>query len=259
MKKKPVETTEETSLLKVLGNWDVLALGFGAMIGFGWVVLTGGLDRLRGLARSGAGDGRRRCDHGRGRPDVRRAHGGHAQGRRRAQLPASRHGPPRWSFVGSWGHRGRLRHHCGVRGRGSPENRLVPLSWPQPGSVVGGRGQRGLSHLGTGRCDRSGRHHHGQHPRCQVRGRDTDVRRRAAAGHRFDAGVRLLHRRLDRQHGTALHRRHGRLLRRARRGAVPVRRVRRHPAVRGGGEHPPPVRSDAWSSSPYSSPPSGMS
>ncbi|WP_028280389.1 APC family permease [Arthrobacter sp. H5] len=33
---------EEASLLKVLGNWDALALGFGAMIGFGWVVLTGG-------------------------------------------------------------------------------------------------------------------------------------------------------------------------------------------------------------------------
>lgn len=33
---------EDTSLLKVLGNWDALALGFGAMIGFGWVVLTGG-------------------------------------------------------------------------------------------------------------------------------------------------------------------------------------------------------------------------
>ncbi|TFB77550.1 APC family permease [Cryobacterium flavum] len=30
------------SLLKVLGNRDALALGFGAMIGFGWVVLTGG-------------------------------------------------------------------------------------------------------------------------------------------------------------------------------------------------------------------------
>jgi amino acid transporter len=33
---------EDVSLLKVLGNWDALALGFGAMIGFGWVVLTGG-------------------------------------------------------------------------------------------------------------------------------------------------------------------------------------------------------------------------
>ncbi|WP_026545591.1 APC family permease [Arthrobacter sp. 35/47] len=33
---------EDASLLKVLGNWDALALGFGAMIGFGWVVLTGG-------------------------------------------------------------------------------------------------------------------------------------------------------------------------------------------------------------------------
>lgn len=38
----PNEQQEDTSLLKVLGNWDALALGFGAMIGFGWVVLTGG-------------------------------------------------------------------------------------------------------------------------------------------------------------------------------------------------------------------------
>ncbi|WP_262495330.1 APC family permease [Paeniglutamicibacter gangotriensis] len=30
------------SLVKALGNKDALALGFGAMIGFGWVVLTGG-------------------------------------------------------------------------------------------------------------------------------------------------------------------------------------------------------------------------
>lgn len=33
---------QDASLLKVLENWDALALGFGAMIGFGWVVLTGG-------------------------------------------------------------------------------------------------------------------------------------------------------------------------------------------------------------------------
>ncbi|MHA7140542.1 APC family permease [Arthrobacter sp. Sr33] len=39
---KAPSTPTETSLLKVLGNWDALALGFGAMIGFGWVVLTGG-------------------------------------------------------------------------------------------------------------------------------------------------------------------------------------------------------------------------
>ncbi|MBP3035379.1 amino acid permease [Arthrobacter sp. zg-ZUI100] len=32
----------EPALKKVLGRMDVLALGFGAMIGFGWVVLTGG-------------------------------------------------------------------------------------------------------------------------------------------------------------------------------------------------------------------------
>ncbi|WP_309071118.1 APC family permease [Arthrobacter sp.] len=36
------EGAEDASLLRVLGNWDALALGFGAMIGFGWVVLTGG-------------------------------------------------------------------------------------------------------------------------------------------------------------------------------------------------------------------------
>ncbi|MDO0973883.1 APC family permease [Mycolicibacterium frederiksbergense] len=41
MERNAIDTTEEASLLKVLGNWDVLALGFGAMIGFGWVVLTG--------------------------------------------------------------------------------------------------------------------------------------------------------------------------------------------------------------------------
>ena len=39
-----VEQAEGNSpgLVKSLGNLDALALGFGAMIGFGWVVLTGG-------------------------------------------------------------------------------------------------------------------------------------------------------------------------------------------------------------------------
>ncbi|MBE4718172.1 amino acid permease [Pseudarthrobacter sp. AB1] len=37
----PQHAQQGTSLLKVLGNWDALALGFGAMIGFSWVVLTG--------------------------------------------------------------------------------------------------------------------------------------------------------------------------------------------------------------------------
>ncbi len=40
--KKPGRGGEEASLLKALGSWDTLAIGFGAMIGFGWVVLTGG-------------------------------------------------------------------------------------------------------------------------------------------------------------------------------------------------------------------------
>lgn len=36
------DTGHETKLKKSLGSIDALALGFGAMIGFGWVVLTGG-------------------------------------------------------------------------------------------------------------------------------------------------------------------------------------------------------------------------
>jgi amino acid transporter len=32
----------ETGFIKALGRWDTLAVGFGAMIGFGWVVLVGG-------------------------------------------------------------------------------------------------------------------------------------------------------------------------------------------------------------------------
>jgi amino acid transporter len=35
-------TTEQPGLIKALGRWDTLAVGFGAMIGFGWVVLVGG-------------------------------------------------------------------------------------------------------------------------------------------------------------------------------------------------------------------------
>lgn len=42
----------QPSFLKTLANLDVLALGFGAMIGFGWVVLTG--DWLTGAGTAGA-------------------------------------------------------------------------------------------------------------------------------------------------------------------------------------------------------------
>lgn len=34
--------TTEAEFNRVLGQWDVLAIAFGAMIGFGWIVLTGG-------------------------------------------------------------------------------------------------------------------------------------------------------------------------------------------------------------------------
>jgi basic amino acid/polyamine antiporter, APA family len=37
-----VTNRKEVSLIKTLGSWDTLAVGFGAMIGFGWVVLVGG-------------------------------------------------------------------------------------------------------------------------------------------------------------------------------------------------------------------------
>ena len=37
----PPASTAEPQLKKVLGRWDTLAIGVGAMIGFGWVVLTG--------------------------------------------------------------------------------------------------------------------------------------------------------------------------------------------------------------------------
>ncbi|GAA4115261.1 APC family permease [Enteractinococcus coprophilus] len=42
MTKAVNQQTEQISLAKTLSNKDVLALGFGAMIGFGWVVLTKG-------------------------------------------------------------------------------------------------------------------------------------------------------------------------------------------------------------------------
>ncbi len=35
-------TSPDAGFTRVLGRWDVLAVAFGAMIGFGWIVLTGG-------------------------------------------------------------------------------------------------------------------------------------------------------------------------------------------------------------------------
>ncbi len=42
----------EENFTRVLGQWDVLAIAFGAMIGFGWIVLTGGF--LEGAGTMGA-------------------------------------------------------------------------------------------------------------------------------------------------------------------------------------------------------------
>lgn len=36
------DTSEHSNFTRVLGRWDVFAVAFGAMIGFGWIVLTGG-------------------------------------------------------------------------------------------------------------------------------------------------------------------------------------------------------------------------
>ena len=102
MTRNPVGTTEETSLLKVLGNWDVLALGFGAMIGFGWVVLTGDWIGSAGtlgavLAMTAGG--------------AIMAVVGLTYAELTAAMPKAggehnfllRGMGPRWSFIGSWG------------------------------------------------------------------------------------------------------------------------------------------------------------
>lgn len=51
----PAVERDEQSFIRALGNWDTIALGFGAMIGFGWVVLTGGwLEDAGTLGAAGA-------------------------------------------------------------------------------------------------------------------------------------------------------------------------------------------------------------
>ena len=102
MERKAVDKTQDASLLKVLGNWDVLALGFGAMIGFGWVVLTGDWIGDAGtlgavLAMMAGG--------------VIMAVVGLTYAELTAAMPKAggehnfllRGMGPRWSFVGSWG------------------------------------------------------------------------------------------------------------------------------------------------------------
>ncbi|MFB1296663.1 APC family permease [Mycobacterium sp. pW049] len=102
METKQAEPPADTSLLKVLGNWDVLALGFGAMIGFGWVVLTGDWIGSAGtlgavLAMTAGG--------------VIMAVVGLTYAELTAAMPKAggehnfllRGMGPRWSFIGSWG------------------------------------------------------------------------------------------------------------------------------------------------------------
>ncbi|MEZ0339284.1 APC family permease [Mycobacterium sp. pV006] len=102
MQSSTVEKPEDASLLKVLGNWDVLALGFGAMIGFGWVVLTGDWIGSAGtlgavLAMIAGG--------------VIMAMVGLTYAELTAAIPKAggehnfllRGMGPRWSFIGSWG------------------------------------------------------------------------------------------------------------------------------------------------------------
>lgn len=102
VERKTIDKSGDTSLLKVLGNWDVLALGFGAMIGFGWVVLTGDWIGSAGtlgavLAMLAGG--------------VIMAVVGLTYAELTAAMPKAggehnfllRGMGPRWSFVGSWG------------------------------------------------------------------------------------------------------------------------------------------------------------
>ncbi|MBX9919688.1 MAG: APC family permease [Mycolicibacterium frederiksbergense] len=97
-----MDTTEEASLLKVLGNWDVLALGFGAMIGFGWVVLTGDwigsagtLGAVLAMIAGGVIMGVVGLTYAELTAAMPKAGGEHNF--------LLRGMGPRWSFIGSWG------------------------------------------------------------------------------------------------------------------------------------------------------------
>ena len=89
MTKMTKQQGQQVSLAKTLSNKDVLALGFGAMIGFGWVVLTKGwlLDAGPGGAALAFLVGGELWPCGTG---VRRAHLSNATGRRCTQLHPSR-------------------------------------------------------------------------------------------------------------------------------------------------------------------------
>ncbi|WP_082046248.1 APC family permease [Arthrobacter sp. L77] len=97
----PGSGAQDASLLKVLGNWDALALGFGAMIGFGWVVLTGGW-----IASAGTGGAVLAMVTG----GVIMGVVGLTYAELTAAMPKAggehnfllRGMGPRWSFVGSW-------------------------------------------------------------------------------------------------------------------------------------------------------------
>ncbi len=102
MERNAIDTTEEASLLKVLGNWDVLALGFGAMIGFGWVVLTGDwigsagtLGAVLAMMAGGVIMGVVGLTYAELTAAMPKAGGEHNF--------LLRGMGPRWSFIGSWG------------------------------------------------------------------------------------------------------------------------------------------------------------
>lgn len=102
MERNAVDKTEEASLLKVLGNWDVLALGFGAMIGFGWVVLTGDwigsagtLGAVLAMMAGGVIMGVVGLTYAELTAAMPKAGGEHNF--------LLRGMGPRWSFIGSWG------------------------------------------------------------------------------------------------------------------------------------------------------------
>lgn len=102
MEPRAVDKTEDPSLLKVLGNWDVLALGFGAMIGFGWVVLTGDwigsagtLGAVLAMMAGGVIMGVVGLTYAELTSAMPKAGGEHNF--------LLRGMGPRWSFIGSWG------------------------------------------------------------------------------------------------------------------------------------------------------------
>ena len=224
-------------LRKLLGRGDVLAIAFGAMVGWSWVVLAGD-DRAGGRGRLHPGVRRRRPDGLAGGAHLRRAVLRPLARGRRDQLHLHRAGTGRCVRL-RLDARARLRGGVRVRG-GRPADRSQ-----LPGPRLRGRPPLhrgrlgGARELGAGRRGRRVRHRRRQLPRHPLRSlRAASRRRQPPSG---GAGV------LPAGHGERRHGQPGPLDHELGRGAagrdhdpLPLRRFRRHPAARRGDRRPVP-------------------